>query len=258
MSQLAESIVCAGCARNYKWKPALAGKKARCKCGQSVRFPADNPAEGTTLGAAIDLPPADTGGEYDVYEPVQPKTRELEVPVFDEVALTARCKGCKSPMSEGAILCTQCGMNQKTGKKLGTSVAKAVTETEKDKPASGAMKTVLMWIGGVIAAIAAVALFVGFVPQMASKVFAGVAIVGVVIASLGLIWSVLNATQDNIGLRLLCRFVPFVGIIVVIGKCFSDWDEMKVPVLTWIFGMGVAVVGYFLWIGAAVASLPTN
>jgi hypothetical protein len=33
-------IVCAGCERKFAWKPQLAGKRVKCKCGQAISVPA--------------------------------------------------------------------------------------------------------------------------------------------------------------------------------------------------------------------------
>jgi len=30
---------CAGCAKRYPWKPQLAGKRAKCKCGTTMTIP---------------------------------------------------------------------------------------------------------------------------------------------------------------------------------------------------------------------------
>ena len=41
MSEQAESkFSCGSCNRIYVWKPALAGKRVKCKCGQMVQVPA--------------------------------------------------------------------------------------------------------------------------------------------------------------------------------------------------------------------------
>lgn len=52
---------CGGCAKNYKWKPELAGKKVRCKCGQIIDVP---------TGVATD-PPSDQG-MYDLAPDTEP------------------------------------------------------------------------------------------------------------------------------------------------------------------------------------------
>jgi hypothetical protein len=115
MNQTTESITCPGCARSYKWKPELAGRKAKCKCGQSVRFPEENPA----AGASLEVPVVEPAGEYDMTEPVQRHAAPVEQAPPEP---TARCRGCQAPMPEGGVLCTSCGMNQQTGKTISTKV----------------------------------------------------------------------------------------------------------------------------------------
>ena len=38
------TVVCGACGKRYQWKPELAGKSARCKCGQMITIPAEPPA----------------------------------------------------------------------------------------------------------------------------------------------------------------------------------------------------------------------
>jgi len=35
-----DAIICSGCQKQYNWNPKYAGKKVRCKCGQSMLMPA--------------------------------------------------------------------------------------------------------------------------------------------------------------------------------------------------------------------------
>lgn len=48
-------LTCA-CGKQYSWKPELAGKRAKCKCGQVVAFPAQDPS-------LPELPPVPEGFE---------------------------------------------------------------------------------------------------------------------------------------------------------------------------------------------------
>lgn len=50
---------CSGCKASYRWKPELAGKKAKCKCGQVMEVPAE-PDEG--LYDLVDEPPPPRAG----------------------------------------------------------------------------------------------------------------------------------------------------------------------------------------------------
>src|SRR5688500_6773473 len=53
MSELdGPKFACAACGREFRWKPELAGKKAKCKCGAVVAVPAQEPL-------ALEPPPAE-------------------------------------------------------------------------------------------------------------------------------------------------------------------------------------------------------
>lgn len=40
----ASKFACASCGKEFRWKPEIAGKRARCKCGVTVQVPATDPA----------------------------------------------------------------------------------------------------------------------------------------------------------------------------------------------------------------------
>lgn len=58
-----DAIICTGCQKQYNWNAKYAGKKVRCKCGQSMLMPADD-----ELGELdkLDQPGAPHTGAYDV------------------------------------------------------------------------------------------------------------------------------------------------------------------------------------------------
>ncbi|MCC6421894.1 MAG: hypothetical protein IT447_00265 [Phycisphaerales bacterium] len=57
----APQFQCVGCNKTYRWKPELAGKKAKCKCGQVMEVPAEPP-----------MPPEEEG-LYDLVDEPQPR-----------------------------------------------------------------------------------------------------------------------------------------------------------------------------------------
>ena len=70
------AVACPGCARKFAWKSELAGKRARCKCGGVVAFPA---AGG---GAALTPRPADPSTRQAVTGPVRrPATPTMAKPL---------------------------------------------------------------------------------------------------------------------------------------------------------------------------------
>lgn len=100
---------CSACNRAYPWKPELAGKKARCKCGAVMQVPAsleaapDEPSL-DALESAIPPPPADA--------PPLP-------------AAAPQCPACSAQLPEGAVLCMACGYNLRTGQRVTTEVGAA-------------------------------------------------------------------------------------------------------------------------------------
>jgi hypothetical protein len=63
---MSAKIVCATCQKEYRWKPEIAGKRAKCKCGAVISIPAQEPV----------VPEEEDIGAYDLAEappePVRP------------------------------------------------------------------------------------------------------------------------------------------------------------------------------------------
>src|SRR5689334_20828376 len=98
---------CEACARTYSWKPELAGKRVKCKCGQPLSVPASDPAaaaEDAPEGFEGLMPAGDHAGASTAAAPAGPA-----------------CPSCNSPVDPAAVICVNCGHNLKTGKKLKTT-----------------------------------------------------------------------------------------------------------------------------------------
>ena len=104
---MAGKFSCDACGKTYTWKPELAGKRVKCKCGQPMSIPAADPADDAgdfgDLAALADGAPTTPGA----------------------VAGGPTCPGCGSGVDPAAVICVNCGQNLKTGKKLKTSKAGA-------------------------------------------------------------------------------------------------------------------------------------
>ncbi|MGB7156785.1 MAG: hypothetical protein WBD40_01885, partial [Tepidisphaeraceae bacterium] len=101
-------FTCSGCGKSYKWKPELAGKKVKCKCGTVMSAPAAPPVE--------EEREVDLDGLYELAaEEKKSAKRQQEEPVG------FRCPSCHSDIAIGAVLCTSCGFNLKTGSKASAS-----------------------------------------------------------------------------------------------------------------------------------------
>ncbi|CAN5559832.1 hypothetical protein BH09PLA1_BH09PLA1_00670 [soil metagenome] len=102
MSQ-ANPITCPFCNRQYNWKPDLAGRRVKCKCGNAIAVPvaeAEAQAADDTYDVGgidlSDLPPPPTDSGY-------------------------RCPSCRNPMEPGTRQCPNCGFDVKSGKTGGAT-----------------------------------------------------------------------------------------------------------------------------------------
>jgi hypothetical protein len=73
---MAGKITCESCGKQYAWKPELAGKRAKCKCGAVVKIPLEDPAMAPPPPPPVDdgPPPVPEGFEsgYDVADEPPP------------------------------------------------------------------------------------------------------------------------------------------------------------------------------------------
>ncbi len=96
---------CTKCAKSYKWKPELSGKKVKCKCGNVMGVPQAEPV----VSEADD----DLEGLYALAaDERQSAARQREEPVG------FRCPACNGDLAIGAVVCTGCGFNIKTGSRV--------------------------------------------------------------------------------------------------------------------------------------------
>lgn len=93
MSAEGGKVVCPGCQRRYVWKPELAGKRVRCKCGQALLVPEEAPQ------------PEEEGppdfGSYDVTPPASPSPPAGAAPAARPLA-SAPAPGTGKPQSSRA------------------------------------------------------------------------------------------------------------------------------------------------------------
>jgi hypothetical protein len=129
MSQTANQPMfgCTACGRQYAWKDTLAGRKVRCKCGQVMIAPvlaplAPHAQPGPRAPAA--LPPKEH----------EPDPDDLLYALADDAEQAARdrarraamaaageasgCADCGAALPAGAVVCVECGLNLKTGRRL--------------------------------------------------------------------------------------------------------------------------------------------
>src|SRR5437870_12280316 len=107
MSEKTENgrFTCDGCGKSYRWKPELAGKKAKCKCGTTMTVPAEDPAAADDVDAGL----------YALAEDANSKKHQ-------PASTALRCPGCGGEMAAGAVVCVNCGYDMRAGKKLSAKV----------------------------------------------------------------------------------------------------------------------------------------
>jgi hypothetical protein len=165
---MSDTIECPSCMRQYRWKPELAGKRAKCKCGGRVTFPATSPA-----AVAIAAPLADDGDDAGVgvsapdNEPGDEAAAALAALSAGEKNAAAQptvqlgynfCPKCNNRLSGDVVLCVRCGYNSRTGRTMSTTV-KTGPDAAEVAVATGivAARIVLsMVVGGIVAILGAV------------------------------------------------------------------------------------------------------
>jgi hypothetical protein len=81
-------IVCPGCGRSGPYRPELAGKRLKCKCGGIIQVPArslpveasDEPLRPQPVAPAPSVPPDDPDAGYDIRETAETDNRPVQRP----------------------------------------------------------------------------------------------------------------------------------------------------------------------------------
>jgi hypothetical protein len=115
---------CSTCGKEYRWKPELAGKKAKCKCGSVIAVPTKAPAAASPAGAKPAARPAprpaeqeaDLDGLYALAQ--EEKKATVRTAQVDEGAAGYRCPSCSSGMPPGALVCPSCNLDIRTGMRV--------------------------------------------------------------------------------------------------------------------------------------------
>jgi DNA-directed RNA polymerase subunit RPC12/RpoP len=111
---------CPSCGRQFTWKPELAGKGAKCKCGATITVPAKPQAAAPARApAAAAAPAADEGNPLDGYDFSTAEAAPKKAAAAPADA-ALRCPSCGGTMLPGAVICVTCGFNLKTGKRMST------------------------------------------------------------------------------------------------------------------------------------------
>ena len=113
---------CSTCGKEYRWKPELAGKKAKCKCGNVIAVPTKSPAA-AAAPAARPAPKAKPDAEVDfdgLYALAQEEKKATRAAVDESAGY--RCPSCSAALPPGEAVCPNCRYDMRTG---GRAVAMA-------------------------------------------------------------------------------------------------------------------------------------
>ena len=199
---------CGKCGKSYKWKPEIAGKKVKCKCGQIMAAPAAEPL-------AVE-PEVDLDSLYELAAEEKKATkRQKEEPVG------FRCPACSSELQIGAVMCTACGFNLKTGSRGApkTSGATVVRAAAAPAAASGGVPSPMIGYGTKNTGAGAVEVdYIGDNPLKEFGVPAGLLVAGVGV----LVFQTVGSGGDfahalpSIGLNLIINLVfSFIGMYMI-------------------------------------------
>lgn len=121
---------CSACGKEYRWKPELAGKKAKCKCGGVIAVPATapstaaaKPAAAKPAGARSAPRPAkqevDFDGLYALAQEEKKATARPAAQASDQAASGYRCPSCSTNIPPGTAVCPNCRLDMRTGMRIG-------------------------------------------------------------------------------------------------------------------------------------------
>jgi len=149
MSETAKCV----CGHRFDVPDEDAGKLAECpKCGQFVLPASADEDVGATVMADPDRPAGEEDGLFELADPTSDPAPPIEISVPSDVTRTPEpdgdgsgligvaessddptaegpCPNCRTPMSSGAVLCTQCGWNRV----LGQFVSKTGPEIKREE-----------------------------------------------------------------------------------------------------------------------------
>src|SRR5262245_55339411 len=112
------TFACESCGKQYPWKPELAGKKAKCKCGAVISIPAQAPA----ARAAARTPVAVAAPPLNPTNSPRAGAAASDLVAGVEESQEYRCPACKGDLSPGQAICVGCGYDLRTGQYVSTQV----------------------------------------------------------------------------------------------------------------------------------------
>ena len=100
----AGNFACESCGKEYRWKPELAGKRVKCKCGGVMTVPAAAPEDEQDIYGMSDPEPEPTQRPTTV---APKRAAAAAAPAVDE-GNEYRCPYCQQSIEPGSAVCPMC------------------------------------------------------------------------------------------------------------------------------------------------------
>lgn len=160
------ALTCSGCGKKYRVKDELAGRTAKCSCGQSMTVP----SAAEVLDTSLLLQVAEAATVATVV-PTKPK----------KAADEKFCESCGEVIRKTAEICPNCGVRQNDG--VTASVSAGIRGPVKGSAAPGTDLPKGLSIAGMVVGIAGVAIsampctwYFGIVPSVVGGILSVVAL----------------------------------------------------------------------------------
>lgn len=246
-------FVCAGCGKQYRWKPELAGKKAKCgKCGAVMQVPAQAP--GAPEDSLYDLAPDESAPKR-----LQPAAAASAGSADDSY----RCPSCKQSIAPGSVICVKCGFNLREGKKMAPVRAAAASSSSGGRPVIAPMPmrsgaAVLPYGAKPLGAKAGPSLEDSIGGEAWRELYLPIALLLAGFAAQVAIGmhqgGDFNQSLPIIGVRLAINLVlTFIGILIVAKLMEVSFGAVG-PAIIKLCAICLLVPGLSYWIGYAVGS----
>ena len=191
-------VTCPDCQRRHRWTAERAGRRARCRCGETLRFPLAPPSE---------APRADLE--------LEPRWAEQEV----------SCPDCGAGLAPRTELCVECGFHQRLGRRISTAAQPRGVRVGQRGREEGHRE---LAVDLILFGVAGLALF-----SVLSRTAAGAS--APLAGLLHIALSVGACTLTAIGLGTLFS-VPFGPLLPTLAK-FGQVGAASLAAMIWVHGM---------------------
>lgn len=219
MAETVSAKVCVHCGQDCSKKARTKDAQGRYACKECHEAAVARAARGPAIPAK---PIEVKRPAVPAAPPSRPAVRaqtEEEPGVLSELLTqvkTVACTACGAPMEPGAVFCTRCGVNTKTGQRIGTRVEKAPKEPKAKTRRGPSPLLDPMWSGlGALAVLGGVAAL-GMSNTDALPFAAAILLLYTLVFG---IWMLIDAFQNSVVSGLLYIFLPFYALYYGLAKC---------------------------------------